>query len=80
VFALIYLDQGCKNIQLVAFCRTLGGIPQLLHPSQCPLVIGFPSNGLDVHISPSLRQSCRNPHEYQVLTKTCTQGDKPKEH
>ena len=42
-FALICLYQGCQNVQLVAFCRTCGGIPQLLHPAQCPLVIGFPS-------------------------------------
>ena len=48
VFALICLDQGGQNVQLVAFCRTLGGIPQLLHSAQCPLVIGFPSNGFDV--------------------------------
>src|SRR2546421_9337231 len=39
VFALICLDQGCKNVQLVAFCRTLGGIPQLLHAPQGPLGI-----------------------------------------
>src|SRR5467141_190672 len=42
-FALICLYQCCQNVQLVAFCRTCGGIPQLLHPAQCPLVIGFPS-------------------------------------